>query len=57
MSQDPVAEGPEYAQGSGGTVEAAGPRRNPMPWLLVTVLAVLAGVLLFAVVMVVAMLA
>lgn len=59
MSENPDAtEAPSDAEGSGPPPETVDltPRRNPMPWLLVTVLVVLAAVLVYAVVMVVRML-
>lgn len=59
VSEHPVADGPSEAppQGDGPGTEAAPPRRNPMPWLLVTILVALAAVLGYAVVMVVRMVA
>ncbi|MEU8139668.1 hypothetical protein [Streptodolium elevatio] len=61
MSEHPVADGPSEppaSSGGGSGIEAAtGPRRNPLPWLLATVLVALAAVLVYAAVMVVRMLA
>lgn len=59
MSDHPVADGPSEPPASpGGAVGgAAASRRNPLPWLLVTVLVALAAVLVYAAVMVVRMLA
>ncbi|WP_436775014.1 hypothetical protein [Yinghuangia sp. YIM S09857] len=56
MSEHPVADGPSDSSASGPT-EAPALRRNPLPWLLVTVLVALAAVLAYAAVMVVRMLA
>ncbi|HSA50750.1 MAG TPA: hypothetical protein VLH10_11670 [Yinghuangia sp.] len=56
MSENPVAGGPADASGADAGDPSAGPRRDPKAWLLVTVLAVLAAVLVYAVVMVVRML-
>lgn len=56
MSEHPVADGPSD-QPAAGPTEPAAPRRNPLPWLLVTVLVALAAVLVYAAVMVVRMLA
>lgn len=53
MSENPVADGPADASGA----DPGAPRRNPMAWLLVTILVALAALLVSAVVMVVAMLA